>query len=293
MTSEFDDCVPMPAETAERLEKLKSKAPIMSCRNLGKTFATPKGPLKVIDSIDHDVLPRELTCIIGPSGCGKSTFIRMISGLELATTGQIFLEDQEVFGPGPDRGMVFQAYSLFPWLTVLKNVMFGMLERGMTERQAESEARQWIDIVGLSHAVDKYPRQLSGGMKQRVAIARALAPGPKVLLMDEPFSALDPQTRQHMQQHLHQIRKNVNLTTLFVTHDLDEALILSDRIMILAPNPGRVHKIFEVPLPLERPQEILHDPMFLQLRRELEHYVDQSTKAEKLPITKMTPVDQE
>ena len=287
----------MPAETRQRLDQMHGQDAIMSCTGLEKSFPGPQGLVHVLSGIDHQVLRRECCCIIGPSGCGKSTFIRMLAGLELTSGGRIEVEGKEVSGPGPDRGMVFQAYSLFPWLTVLRNVMFGMLEQGIYHNRAESEARQWIDMVGLSHATNQYPSQLSGGMKQRVAIARALAAGPRVLLMDEPFSALDPKTRQQMQQHLQQIMANVNLTVLFVTHDLDEALMLADRILILEPNPGRVQDCFEVPLPRKRPPEIMQSEEFQALRRYLDTCVhgheadDEDNEIDPLEMPNMVPVE--
>ena len=164
--------------------------------------------------------------MIGPSGCGKSTLARILAGLETKSAGHVFLDDKDVTGPGPERGMVFQGYTLFPWLTVKQNVMFGLKMAGQSDTAAEAEARQWTDLVGLAKFENSYPHELSGGMKQRVAIARALANQPRVLLMDEPFGALDAQTRAHMQSYLLQIWKNVNITIIFITHDLDEAIYL-------------------------------------------------------------------
>ena len=283
--------VPMPEATEQRLRKLEASKPIMESVNLDKHFYTGGKNIHVLDAINHRVWRRELCCVIGPSGCGKSTFIRLLAGLEIPSDGQVKLDDREVIGPGPDRGMVFQAYSLFPWLTVLRNVMFGMLEQGKGLLQAESEARQWIEMVGLDHAVNHYPHQLSGGMKQRVAIARALAAGPRMLMMDEPFSALDPQTRQEMQQHLMQIHANTNLTILFVTHDLDEALMLADRIIVMSAHPGRIRTRFEVPLPRHRPPELAHSKEFLEVRSYLDQLVHEPAHVEPLPIPNLVPVD--
>ena len=168
--------------------------------------------------------------------------------------------EKPVSGPGPDRGMVFQGYTLFPWLTVKKNVMFGLRSQGMSEANAEGEALQWIDLVGLEKFSESYPDQLSGGMKQRVAIARALANKPRILLMDEPYGALDAQTRSRMQSYLLQIWHNIDITVLFITHDLDEAIYLADRILVLKAHPGEVQEVIEVPVPRPRDPEQFMSP---------------------------------
>jgi len=200
------------------------------------------------------------------------------------------LDDKPVEGPGPDRGMVFQSYTLFPWLTVKKNVMFGLRQKGIPKQQADAEARKWVDLVGLSQFCDAYPYQLSGGMKQRVAIARALANQPRVLLMDEPFGALDAQTRAQMQTHLKQIWMNVDVTIVFITHDLDEAVFMADRIVVLSARPGRIAEIIEVPILQPRKPEIVLDPRFIATRLRLDeliHPKDAHT-ADALPIQRMT-----
>jgi NitT/TauT family transport system ATP-binding protein len=189
--------------------------------------------------------------------------------------------------------MVFQGYTLFPWLTVKRNVMFGLRQKGISRSQAESEARQWIDMVGLSRFENSYPHQLSGGMKQRVAIARALANQPRVLLMDEPFGALDAQTRAQMQEYLRQIWMNVDVTVLFITHDLDEAIYLADRIVVLNAHPGRIAEIIEVPLPQPRTPDVLFDPRFHSIRNRLDELIHpcREQALDKLPITRMTAPD--
>ncbi|MGB5324425.1 MAG: ABC transporter ATP-binding protein, partial [Pseudomonadales bacterium] len=222
----------------ERFGRLKQRPVSLEVRNLSKFFETPKGQITALDNICFKAYRREFVCVIGPSGCGKSTLIRILAGLEPESTGEMLLNGNTVHGPGPDRGMVFQGYTLFPWLTVKRNVMFGLLESGMGFSSAESQAAQWIELVGLSRVIDSYPHQLSGGMKQRVAIARALANQPKILLMDEPFGALDPQTRSKMQSHLMEIWRNIDITVVFITHDLDEAIYLADRILVLQAHPG-------------------------------------------------------
>src|SRR6267142_4998062 len=222
---------------AERLKRIYARPLVLDVRRLGKTFTTRSGDIDALRDVSFQVHRREFVTVIGPSGCGKSTLIRILAGLENPTTGQVQLDGKEACGPGADRGMVFQEYTLFPWLTVKKNVMFGPKMAGHGKDASEAEALQWLEMVGLSERADAYPHQLSGGMKQRVAIARALANYPAILLMDEPFGALDAQTRCQMQRHLLQIWKNVDVTVLFVTHDLDEAIFLADRIVVLGARP--------------------------------------------------------
>lgn len=253
-----------------RFEKLKQREVILEVKNLGKTFESAQGTVTALKDINFKTHRREFVCVIGPSGCGKSTLIRILAGLESYTSGEVLLDGKAVTAPGPDRGMVFQGYTLFPWLTVKKNVMFG-LEMNNRGGVAESEALQWLDLVGLSKFADAYPHQLSGGMKQRVAIARALANQPRILLMDEPFGALDAQTRCKMQSHLLEIWKNIDITILFITHDLDEAIFLADRILVLKAHPGEVQELIEVPVP--RPRnfgEQYLSPEFLATKARLE-----------------------
>jgi NitT/TauT family transport system ATP-binding protein len=236
---------------------------------------------------------REFICVIGASGCGKSTLIRILAGLDYPSDGRVLLDGKSVEGPAPDRGMVFQGYTLFPWLTVKQNVMFGLRMTGSARTSAESEAMQWIELVGLTKFADAWPQQLSGGLKQRVAIARALANRPRILLMDEPFGALDAQTRCHMQSHLLQIWKNVDVTILFITHDLDEAVYLSDRIVVLGPHPGHIKEIIEVSVPRPRSTEQLLSPEFLATTQRLEHLSPPPKKAvseDALPMVRLTAV---
>ena len=207
----------MAPEVRERFARIRQRPVILHVQELGKTFVGSQGEgVTALQDITFEVHRREFICVIGPSGCGKSTLNRIIAGLESPTDGAILLDGEAVREPGPERGMVFQSYTLFPWLTVKKNVMFGLRMTGSSSRHAETTARQWIDMVGLADFADHYPRQLSGGMQQRVAIARALANEPRVLLMDEPFGALDAQTRAQMlrlsaadlaqRQHHHRVR---------------------------------------------------------------------------------------
>jgi len=235
-----------------RFEKLKQRPVILDVKGLNKNYESPQGLTVALRDINFQVHRREFVCVIGPSGCGKSTLIRILAGLESYTSGDVLLDGKPVLGPGPDRGMVFQGYTLFPWLTVKKNVMFGLEMNNRGRLESEGEALQWIELVGLSKFVDAYPHQLSGGMKQRVAIARALANQPRILLMDEPFGALDAQTRCKMQSHLLEIWRNIDITVLFITHDLEEAIFLADRILVLKAHPGEVQELIEVPVPRPR-----------------------------------------
>lgn len=279
---------------AERFERLKNRDVILEAENITKTFLTEKGSVKALENVSFKAYRREFLSVIGPSGCGKSTLIRILSGLESTSGGQVLLDGKAVEQPGPERGMVFQGYTLFPWLTVKKNVMFGLEVAGKSQKNAESEALQWIDMVGLEQFVDHYPAQLSGGMKQRVAIARALANQPRVLLMDEPFGALDAQTRAKMQSYLMQIWRNVDITIIFITHDLDEAVYLSDRILVLDANPGRVNEMIEVPVAQPRSPKQHLSPEFLATKAHIERLIHPNSDVEDtLPIIKLTQVKDE
>jgi NitT/TauT family transport system ATP-binding protein len=260
-------------EVRARFARLRQRAVALRVDRVWKSFDSADGEVTALRDVCFETHRRELLCVIGPSGCGKSTLVRILAGLEQPTSGRVLLGDEEVCEPCPDRGMVFQGYTLFPWLTVKRNVMFGLLSKGMHATQAEAEARQWIELVGLSAFENAYPYQLSGGMKQRVAIARAIANRPKVLLMDEPFSALDAQTRAHLQHHLLEIWRSVNLTIVFITHDLEEAIYLADRILVLKANPGEVAEVIEVPVPRPRTHEHFLSPEFLATKRRLEELV--------------------
>jgi NitT/TauT family transport system ATP-binding protein len=280
-----------------RFEALHQRPVKLKVEGLSKTFHTSKGSVNVLKSIDIDIHRREFVSVIGPSGCGKSTLIRMLAGLETLSGGRFLLNGEEVRGPSADRGMVFQGYTLFPWLSVKNNVMFGLEVSGRSGTAVEQEALQWIELVGLSRFADAYPSQLSGGMKQRVAIARALATQPEVLFMDEPFGALDPHTRSQMQAYLLQIWKNVDVTIMFVTHDLDEAIYLSDRILVLKANPGEVHEFIEVPVPRPRTPEQFLSPEFLAVKQHLEELIhpksDDDDEPNELPMVRMTNCDDE
>ncbi|HVZ51179.1 MAG TPA: ABC transporter ATP-binding protein, partial [Pseudolabrys sp.] len=200
-----------------RFERLKSREVILKVENLTKIFTTAKGSTLALNNINFETHRREFLCVVGPSGCGKSTLVRILAGLEEHTSGDVLLQGKQVAEPGSDRGMVFQGYTLFPWLTVKKNVMFGLEVNGKGKFEAEQQALQWLQLIGLEKFADAYPHQLSGGMKQRVAIVRALANQPRILLMDEPFGALDAQTRCKMQAHLLEIWRKIDITIIFIT----------------------------------------------------------------------------
>lgn len=262
-----------PESVTKAMDTLKNREVVLEVNNLNKVFTSTKGPITALNNVSFKTHRREFLTVIGPSGCGKSTLIRILAGLESKTSGDVLLDGKQVTGPGPDRGMVFQGYTLFPWLTVKRNVMFGLQSQGKSFSNAESEAMQWIDLIGLEKFANAYPDQLSGGMKQRVAIARSLAAQPRILLMDEPFGALDAQTRARMQAYLQEIWRNIDITILFITHDLDEAISLADRILVLKAHPGEVQELIEVPVPRPRSAEQLLSPEFLATRQHLEELI--------------------
>jgi NitT/TauT family transport system ATP-binding protein len=222
-------------------ESTPQQSAILTLNNVGKTFDLGKGrTLEAISDVSFEVRRNEICVILGPSGCGKSTVLRMIAGLEAPTSGDLVLEGHHIDGPGRDRGMVFQAYTSFDWLSVRKNVEFGMKINGIPANERRERAERYIALVGLTKFADTYPTQLSGGMRQRVAIARTLANDPELLLMDEPFGALDAETRWHMQELLVEIAEAANTTIVMVTHDIEEAIFLADKIVFMSRHPGRV-----------------------------------------------------
>jgi len=229
--------------------------------------------IAAIDRLSLDVADREIVSIVGPSGCGKSTLLRLIAGLVPPTTGEIRLDGRIVSAPGADRGMVFQSYTLFPWLTVQGNVEFGPRIRGLDAAYCRDVAARFIQMVGLVGFEHAYPKELSGGMMQRVAIARALANDPEVLLMDEPFGALDAQTRVFMQELLLDIWQKTPKTILFVTHDIDEALFLGDRVYVMTARPGRFREQVRLDLPRPRTLEITMSPGFVEAKRRVLHII--------------------
>jgi len=221
---------------------------LLEVKGVNKLFLSDGKEMEALHDINLRIEENEFICFIGPSGCGKTTLLRIIAGLEEPTSGSVFLDGEPIQGPGPERGMVFQEYSLFPWRTVLQNIAFGPELKGVPQAEREARSRQYLKMVGLERFEARYPHELSGGMKQRVAIARALVNNPKALLMDEPFGALDAQTRNIMQSELLRIWEEEKKTVVFVTHSVDEAIYLADRIVIMSARPGRIKDIIDIPL---------------------------------------------
>ena len=257
-------------------------------KNFSLSYETLDGSVAAVSDTQIHVNPGEFVSIVGPSGCGKSTLLNAVAGLLEPTTGTVTVDGERVKGPSAERGMVFQQYSLFPWKTVRENVEFGLKMRGMARSQRERAARTLLGLAGLDAFENHYPERLSGGMKQRVGIVRALATGPKVLLLDEPFGALDAQTRVIMQQILTNMWQRLKISVLFVTHDIDEAIFLSDRVYCMTARPGSIKA--EIPIPLERPrqQSMMMSSEFLALRRGLMSLIrEESIKAMGGEITEL------
>ena len=231
---------------------MNNKRPIIEIQNVEKTFGKGKVRILALDCVNLSVSDGKFTVLIGPSGCGKSTLLYLIAGFDKPTGGTILLDGTPIQKPGPDRGFVFQDYALFPWKTVLGNMMFGLVHNGWSKKDAHERAMAYINLVHLSGFENAYPHTLSGGMKQRVGIARALAYEPKVMLMDEPFGALDAQTRKHMQQELVSIWEETKGTIIFVTHSVIEAVYLADQVVVLTARPGKVKGIVDVDVPRPR-----------------------------------------
>ena len=241
--------------------------PILTVSQLSKTFTANSGPGTVaLQATDLAVVENDFITILGPSGCGKSTLLRMVAGLDTPTSGTIVLDGRPITGPGADRGMVFQSYTLFPWLTILQNVCFGLREKGLAPSAQHDVAHQFIKKVGLTGFENHFPKQLSGGMQQRTALARALANNPRILLMDEPFGALDHQTRELMQELLQGIWEAEQKTVLFVTHDIDEAIFMGNRVVVMSARPGRIKCDVAVPLAHPRSYAIKTTPVFTELK---------------------------
>ena len=238
--------------------------------NVRKVFSTRNGEMVALNGVNLDIYENEFICVVGPSGCGKSTLLNIIAGLTDATSGTVYCNGKAVSGTGTDRGVVFQQYALFPWLTVKKNVEFGLkLRKDLTLQQRDEIAMKYIKMVGLEKFVDSYPKELSGGMKQRVAIARAYAVNPSILLMDEPFGALDAQTRTQLQTELLRTWEEEQKTCFFITHDVEEAIILAQRVIIMSARPGRIKDIVDIDIPYPRTQETKMTPRFLELKNHI------------------------
>jgi ABC-type nitrate/sulfonate/bicarbonate transport system ATPase subunit len=235
---------------------------------ISKAYRGDSHEVVAVERIDLKIRNREFATILGPSGCGKSTLLRIVAGLAKPTQGAVQLDGRTISGPGRDRGMVFQSYTLFPWLTVQQNIQFGLQLSGVDKAGQERVAREFVEKVGLRGFENAYPKALSGGMKQRVAIARALANNPDVLLLDEPFGALDAQTRALMQELLTQVWEEFHKTILFVTHDVEEAIFLSDRVFVMTARPGRIKAEIDVPLERPRSYELKASDTFLRLKKQ-------------------------
>ncbi|WP_281164588.1 ABC transporter ATP-binding protein [Liquorilactobacillus sicerae] len=235
-------------------------------KNVSKKFHTKNGDVQALSDINLTVHDKEFVSIIGRSGCGKSTLLRIIGGLENASEGEVKCHSREIDGPGPDRGMVFQHYSLFPWMTVKKNVEFGLRQKGIDKKDRAEIAEKYINLVGLKEFEELYPKNLSGGMQQRVALARGLANDPEVLLLDEPFGALDMQTREDMQDLLLDIWQKSPKTIVMVTHDVEEAILLANRVVIMSSHPGKIKKILKIELGEQRKFETRLTSEFLKYK---------------------------
>ena len=242
----------------------------LSIQGVSRTFTSARGQAtQALLPVDFEVRENDFVTILGPSGCGKSTLLRIVAGLDFPTAGQVVLDGQPVEGPGADRGMVFQSYTLFPWLTIEQNIRFGLRERGMGAAEQKDRSDYFISKVGLRGFEQHFPKQLSGGMQQRTAIARALANDPKILLMDEPFGALDNQTRVLMQELLLGIWEAERKTVMFVTHDIDEAIFMANRVAVFSARPGRIKTELAVDLPHPRHYRVKTSPEFMDLKARL------------------------
>lgn len=238
----------------------------VSIQGIEKKYNTRKGEVVALNGVNFDIKENEFICVIGPSGCGKSTLLNIIAGLLEPTAGQILVDGKPIQGTGTDRGVVFQQYALFPWLTVKKNVEFGLKLKGLSKDECDSIAMKYLKMVELEKFADSYPKELSGGMKQRVAIARAYAMNPEVLLMDEPFGALDAQTRTQLQTELLKAWQEENKTCFFVTHDIEEAIVLATRVVIMSARPGRIKEVVDIDIPYPRDQETKMSERFIELK---------------------------
>lgn len=251
--------------------------PKLIAHDIVHTFTLSQNTVRALDRFNLTVHENEFVTIVGTSGCGKSTFLNIAAGLIEPTAGRIVIDGRAISGPGRDRGVVFQSYTLFPWLSVRRNVEFALQKSVLNAKERQELVDYYISMVGLSGFQNAYPGQLSGGMKQRVAIARALVYHPSILLMDEPFGALDAQTRGLMQELLLDVWNKSRITVLFVTHDVDEAIFMSDRVYVMTSRPGTVKR--EIPIPLERPRsyDIMTTPEFASLKREIVHLIREET----------------
>ena len=245
----------------------RNLTPKVVIKDVKKIYEGRNGPVVALNGANLEIRDNEFICVVGPSGCGKSTLLNIIAGLHEATSGEVLVDGVKVEGTGVDRGVVFQQYALFPWLTVKKNVEFGLkLKKDITKQQREEIAMKYIKMVGLEKFVNSYPKELSGGMKQRVAIARAYAVNPSLLLMDEPFGALDAQTRTQLQTELLKTWEEEQKTCFFITHDVEEAILLATKVVVMSARPGRIKEVIDIDIPYPRNQETKMLPRFTELK---------------------------
>ena len=249
------------AGEARDLKKIK-----VEIKGVEKVYEGRSGKTVALNGVDLNIYDNEFICVVGPSGCGKSTLLNIIAGLHEPTAGEVLVDGVKVEGTGVDRGVVFQQYALFPWLTVKKNVEFGLRLKKLSAEEQEATAMKYIKMVGLEKFVNAYPKELSGGMKQRVAIARAYAVNPSILLMDEPFGALDAQTRTQLQTELLRTLEEEQKTCFFITHDVEEAILLASRVVVMSARPGRIKEVIDINIPYPRNQETKMLPEFTQLK---------------------------
>jgi len=266
----------MQKQTARRYHPSESMPNLITkldVQNVCKSYSTRgKQKLTVLEEINFQICPREMVCLVGSSGCGKSTLLNIIAGLIPPSSGQVLVDGQLVTGrPGSDRGMIFQGYTLYPWLTVAQNIAFGLQFRKMSKSEQRDRVYYFLDVVGLEKFANSYPKQLSGGMKQRVAIARALANEPALLLMDEPFGALDAQTKEQMQQFLLELWEKTHMTVLMITHDVEEAIYLSQRVYVMGTHPGQLKVEIPIELPEHRHIDIKLSSKFVRIKRQILH----------------------
>ncbi len=260
---------PLASHHALMLPVAEFAPPKLCVREVSKVFRYQSEPLTVLENINLVLSPHEFVCLVGASGCGKSTLLKIVAGLTSPSSGQVYVDQDRVTGPGSDRGMVFQSYSLFPWLTVAKNIDFGLKLQNLSRVERHERIAYYLDVVGLTRFANAFPKQLSGGMKQRAAIARALANEPEVLLMDEPFGSLDAQTKEQLQLFMSDIWERTQMTILMVTHDVEEAIFLASRVSIMDTHPGRIKQDVVIDLPEHRALEMKSEPSFLGLKRQI------------------------
>lgn len=260
-------------------------SPRISVRNVTRTFDLKGEEFVALDDVSLDVADNEFITVVGPSGCGKSTLMNILAGLDTPTSGEALVDGRPVTGPGPDRGVIFQQYALFPWLTVRKNVEFGLKTAGLSAKDRREKAEHFIEMVGLGEFADALPKMLSGGMKQRCAIARAYAVDPSILLMDEPFGALDALTRVKLQEQLLDTWSREKRTVMFITHDVDEAVFLANRVVVMAARPGRIYDVIDVELPGPRTEDLRLSPEFTELRNRVWSAVYYQTPGRRVDAT--------